>query len=155
MRRSMAPVVWAPCTRVVIIMYAQCTASSVSSSLTMSLLNSLLKVPGSLAMCSLASVRTGRLWGSKLGVGGGEVVIHSNDHPPHGSAGASCPRMRLLIMLATMMKLEKKNMKAETEMNMFHPRLYGEGTHSLLCGNEVRVVPPSHSPDSKPVHWPE
>ena len=117
----MAPVVWAPCTSVVVIVYAQCTASSVSSSLTMSLLNSLLKVPGSLAMCSLASVRTGRLCGSKLGVGGGEVVIHSNDHPPHGSAGASCPRMRLLIMLATMMKLEKKNMKAETEMNMFHP----------------------------------
>ena len=70
-------------------------------------------------MCSLASLRTGGLCQSNEGVGGGDEVIHSNDHPPHGSAGAFSPLTRLINMLATMMKFEKKNRNALTDMKRF------------------------------------
>ena len=121
MGSTVTPIMWTPCTRVVVIVNAQCVTSSVSSSLTISLLNNLLSVPGSLAMCSFASVSTGKLCGSKLGVGGGDSVIHSKDHPPHGSGGAFSPLIRVLIILATIMRLEKKKINADTDMNMFHP----------------------------------
>ena len=111
---TMAPVVWTPWLRSMIVMVviaAQWLTSSWSSG-TIKRLNHFPTRPGSLAMCSFASFNTGRLCQSKDGVGGGEEVIHSNDHPPHGSAGALSPLTKLSSIFATKMKFEKKNKNA-------------------------------------------
>ncbi len=82
-RSAVAPFVRAVVVSVVV---AQCPASSPSSPGSGVMIRSSIPVnlPGAWSGLAFSSVGIS----AKLGVGGGEDTIHSNDQPPHGSAGA-------------------------------------------------------------------
>ena len=67
--------------------------------------------PPSFASCS-SSICTGI--SANDGVGGGESVVHSSDHPPHGLGPATLPVRREMIMLPTRINVESPKMKDET-----------------------------------------